>query len=126
MTDGEIAQLSAFLGAPLGLALGMQMLTIPGDGAIPTDRDITVLLTKGSAAAITLTATPGASLIGRRITVIAGSNFAHVVTCTGAIGNGTALKTTWTSAAFIGSSCTFRCVSATVWAVENFDLGTFA
>lgn len=126
MTDQEIAILAAAIGAPAALALAGDPITIPGDATLPTDRDAVFLLTKGSAAAITLTATPGASLIGRRITIIAGSNQAHQLTCTAAIGNGTAAKTTWTSAAFIGSSLTLRCVSATMWATEANVLGSFA
>lgn len=126
MTDQELATLGGQIGAQLALALGGCPIVVPGDATLPTDKDATFLLTKGSAAAIVLTATPGAALIGRRITIIAGSNQSHVVTCTAAIGNGTAAKSTWTSAAFIGSSLTLRCVSATMWATEANILGAFA
>ena len=125
MTEDEYGQLAAKVGRILASGLASPMVTIPGDGALAIDRDATFVLTKGSAAAITL-ADPGAANLGRRIVIIAGSDFAHVVTTTAAIANGTAAKNTWTSAAFIGSSITLRAVSATLWAVVNHELGTFA
>jgi len=125
MTDGEIGALSALIGPAAALALGLTSITIPGDATLAIDRDALFLLTKGSAAAITLS-DPGAGNIGRRIQIMAGSDFAHVVTTTAALANGTAAKNTWTSAAFIGSTITLRAVSATLWAVENHELGAFA
>lgn len=100
--------------------------TISGDGAIPLVPGKT-LLTKGSAAAITIAA-PGAAMIGKKITVVAGSDFAHVVTFTGStLKDGTTgAKITWTSAAFIGSAITIMGVSATQWVVVNKNLGTVA
>lgn len=62
--------------------------TITGDGAI-TIRDGMVLLTKGSAAAITLAAPTTGTHDGITIQIIAGSAQAHVVTTTGmAAGSG--------------------------------------
>lgn len=103
------------------------LTTISGDGAVDISEDAVVVLTKGSAAAITVAAPTGQN-IGRRIKLIAGSDFAHVVTFTGTtLGDGTTgLNTTWTSAAFMGSSLTVRAISATRWAVESFNLGTIA
>lgn len=103
------------------------MTTISGDGAVDISEDAIVLLTKGSAAAITVAA-PSGSNIGRRIKIITQSDFAHVVTFTGTtLQDGTTgLNTTWTAAAFAGSSITVRAVSATRWAVESFNLGTIA
>ena len=99
--------------------------TITGDGAIPLVPGITQL-TKGSAAAITVAA-PGVAMIGKKITIIAGSNFAHVVTFTGStLRTGTAASASWTSAALIGSSLTVVGLTATTWGVVNFNLGTFA
>lgn len=100
--------------------------TIAGDGAVTLASGL-VLLTKGSAAAISVAA-PGASGIGMRITITTGSDFAHVVTFTGTtLQDGTAgANSTWTAAAVQGSSITFVGVSATKWNVESFNLGTIA
>jgi hypothetical protein len=125
MTPAEIGSAAALLGQEAISALAMDQVTIPGDATLAIDRDRSFLLTKGSAAAITL-ADPGASNIGRRIQIMAGSDFAHVVTTTAALANGTAVKNTWTSAAFIGSTLNLRAVSATLWAVESNVLGAFA
>jgi hypothetical protein len=97
------------------------------DGAIPIDSDETYLYTKGSAGAFSVAA-PGEANVGRKLTLIAGTDFAHVTTFTGTtLADGTTgLNTTWTSAAFIGSSLTVRAISATRWAVESFNLGTIA
>lgn len=106
---------------------GRPITTITGDGAIDIARDTTNLLTKGSAAAITIAA-PGFNGVGRVIEIVAGSDFAHVVTFTGStLKNGTTgAKITWTAAAFIGSSITVRAVSATQWVVVAQVLGTVA
>jgi hypothetical protein len=95
------------------------LTTITGDGAV-TIASGTVLLTKGSAAAITVAA-PGTAGIGARITIVSGSNFAHVVTFTGGtLGDGTTgLNTTVTMTAFIGSSITVIANTATQWVVES-------
>lgn len=116
MNTDEASALASTVGALLAQNLGMNVVTIPGDGAIPIDRDGTYLLTKGSAAAITLAA-PAAAAVGRRIKVIAGSNFAHVVTSAAAnIGDGTAgLNTTMTFAALIGASFEIVCNAANQW-----------
>ena len=69
-----------------GIKRPVQVIT--GDGAI-TIRDGVVILTKGSAAAITLAAPTAGTHDGIRIDIIAGSAQAHVVTVTGmAAGSG--------------------------------------
>lgn len=100
--------------------------TISGDGAVTLSSGV-VLLTKGSAAAITVAA-PGAAGIGTRMTITTGSDFAHVVTFTGGtLWDGTAgANTTWTAAAVQGSSITFVGTTAVKWNVESFNLGTIA
>lgn len=100
--------------------------TYAGDGAVTISSQC-ALLTKGSAAAMTLAA-PGAAGIGTEITFITGSDFAHVVTFTGStLKDGTTgAKITWTAAAFIGSSLTVAGVSATQWVVVSKNLGTVA
>jgi hypothetical protein len=79
---------------------------ISGDGAI-TIATGQVVLTKGSAAAITLAA-PTAAQNGTIISVSAGSAFAHVITATGLIDDGVTggAKTTATFGAFVGSTIT--------------------
>lgn len=124
MTEAELSQMQAQSGDLARLAHQPQ-ITIPGDAALDITKDASFLLTKGSAAAITL-ADPGAGNIGRRIQIMAGSDFAHVVTTSAALANGTAPKNTWTSAAFIGSTLNLRAVSSTLWAVESNVLGVFA
>ena len=52
---------------------------LSADGAVDISHDGSALITKGSAAAITVAA-PGAKNIGRRKTITSGSDFAHVVT----------------------------------------------
>lgn len=128
MTDGELQSLSALLGAPLALSLaGAGLVSLAADGAIPIDRDGNYQVTKGSAAALSVAA-PGATGIGRRITITTATDFAHVVTFTGTtLMDGTAgLNTTWTATAVSGCSITFVGVSATRWAVVNFNLGAIA
>lgn len=103
-----------------------EFTTITGDGAV-TIQSGSVLLTKGSAAAITVAA-PGAGGIGTRITITGGTDFAHIVTFTGGtLWDGTAgANTTWTTTAVQGCSLTVLAVSATKWNVESFNLGTIA
>lgn len=129
LTLDEAAQLAASTpaGALLATALGSAPQIITGDGAIPLTRDGTYVLTKGSAAAITV-ASPTAAQVGRRITVLTGSDFAHVVTFTGTtLADGTAgLNTTWTATALAGCSITFQAVAAGRWNVVSFNLGTIA
>lgn len=100
---------------------------LTADQAIPVDVDGFYAIAKGSAAALSVAA-PGAANIGRRITFTTASNFAHVVTFTGTTlyDGTTGANTTWTSAAFIGSSLTIRAIGASTWVVESFNLGTIA
>lgn len=97
--------------------------TISGDGAITIVSGNTYL-TKGSAAAVTIAA-PGAAGIGVVLTIHGGSDFAHVVTFTGAtLHDGTSGgHSLWTSAAFQGSSLTVIGVTAVKWSVVANNLG---
>lgn len=101
--------------------------TQSGDFAAAINVDRTYYLTKGSAAAVTVAA-PGAKNVGRRLTFITGSDFAHVVTFTGStLKDGTSgAKITWTSVALIGAAITVRAATATLWVVESKNLGTVA
>lgn len=127
LSDGEVGQLMSVLGADLARSLCAATRDMAADGAIPVDRDAVINITKGSAIAATVAA-PGAANIGRRLTIITGSDFAHVVTFTGTtLRDGTAgLNSTWTSTAVAGCSLTVRAVTAALWAVESFNLGTIA
>lgn len=100
--------------------------TITGDGAITIATGI-VVLTKGSAAAITLAA-PSAAQVGTRITIYAGSAFAHVVTATGLIDDGVTggSKNTATFAAFVGAAITLIAAQVGKWGVESKNVVTVA
>jgi hypothetical protein len=100
-----------------------EITTIPGDAAIPVTQDGIYLLTKGSAAAITL-AVPGAANVGRCITFLTGSDWAHVVTAasTSAHDGTTGGHGTLTSPAFEGGALTLRAISAAKWYVEANNL----
>lgn len=126
ITGGTIATPTITNPVITGASVAPALTTIAGDGAI-TIASGTVLLTKGSAAAITIAA-PGAGGIGTRITITTGSDFAHVVTFTGGtLWDGTAgANTTWTAAAVQGSSLTVIATTAVKWNVESFNLGTIA
>lgn len=102
------------------------IITYSTDGAI-TVAPQTALLTKGTAAAMTLAA-PGTAGIGTTLTITTGSNLAHVVTFTGTtLNDGTAgANSTWTAAAVKGSSITVVGTTATEWNVVSFNLGTIA
>jgi hypothetical protein len=119
--------MAAMFGADVAAALGGLLNTISGDGAIPIDRDGIYNLTKGSAAAITIAA-PGAANIGRWITILGGTDFAHVVTFTGGtLWDGTAgVNSTWTTTAVRGCALTVIAITATTWQVVSFNLGTIA
>lgn len=99
--------------------------TIAGDGAIAIANGV-VALTKGSAAAITLAA-PTAAQAGTRITIVAGSAWAHVVTATGLLDDGVVggSKNTATFAAFVGSAITLLAYNLK-WVVVSKNVVTVA
>jgi hypothetical protein len=127
MNDDTAQELAAIIGGNGAQQVDGLLTVIAGDGAAALIPGSTVSMTKGSAAAVSVAA-PGAAMIGKRMTFVAGSDFAHVVTFTGTtLGDGTTgLNSTWTSAAFMGSSLTVVGMSATRWAVVSFNLGTIA
>jgi len=128
MTIQELNTLATLLGPDGGRALPGSPLFLGSDGAIPIDRDRTIVVVKGSAAALTL-GPAGGENVGRRITITAGSDFAHVVTFSGgaaAHDGTTGPHTTWTSAAFEGSSTTVEAVSPTKWNVVSMNGGAYA
>lgn len=97
------------------------------DGAIPIDRDRTFSIEKGSAFAGSIAA-PGEANVGRELTFINGSAFAHVLTFTGTtLEDGTAgLNTTYTMVNIAGCAITVVARSATRWSVKSLQLGTVA
>jgi len=126
MNKQEIGTLAARLAnGGIARAIGADLVSLPGDATIAVDKDAAYILNKAGVAAITLPA-PGAENVGRVITFIAGTANAHVVTATAALANGTATKTTWTAAAFPGSSLTVRAISSTLWACVSNQLGAYA
>lgn len=98
--------------------------TIAGDGAITIKSGI-IVMTKGSAAAITLAA-PTLAQVGTRLTIYAGSAFAHVVTATALIDDGVTggSKTTATFAAFVGATLTLIAAQVGKWGVESKNVVT--
>ncbi len=100
---------------------------VPGDAVVTGVIPMTYWLTKGSAAAIALAA-PTAAQIGTQVSFVAGTAFAHVVTCTSAIDNGVTggAKSAWTSAAFVGSSITLEAMPNLHWVVMALVLGAVA
>lgn len=101
--------------------------TLTADGAVDITYDGTTLISKTSAAAVTIAA-PGLNNIGRVKQITTGTDFAHVVTFTGStLRDGTTgAKITWTAAAFAGSSITIQAISATLWVLLSKNLGVQA
>ena len=101
--------------------------SITADGALVISEDGTYLLSKTSALALSVAA-PGAINVGRRIRLIVGTDFAHVVTFTGStLRDGTTgAKITWTTVAFTGCSLEIVAITALLWAVQSKNLGTVA
>lgn len=129
MEIGVLGRIAAVLGRDVARACEGPLLTVTADGAIPIDQDRTIVISKASAAAMTVAA-PGATnfAAGRRITLLTGTDFAHVTTFTGTtLQDGTAgANSTWTATAVQGCALTFQAVSATKWNVVSFNLGTIA
>jgi hypothetical protein len=127
MNDDATQALAAVIGGNAAQQIDGFITTIAGDGAAPLVPGATYVLTKGSAAAITVAA-PGVGMIGKRMTFVAGSDFAHVVTFTGStLWDGTTgANAAWTSAAFKGSSITVIGLTATTWGVVSQNLGACA
>ena len=94
-----------------------QVQTITGDGAITIQSGI-VLLTKGSIAAITLAAP--SSQDGTEITITSTTDFAHVVTVTGGMWDGTAdTNTTVTFPVVAGAAVTLVAFGTDWYVVSN-------
>jgi hypothetical protein len=88
---------------------------VNADSALPVpSKDTIYVVTKGSAAALTL-ASPGKGIDGVRVTVVGLTDFAHVVTTAAASLDGTSAgSAVFTSAAFAGSSVTLLALKG-VW-----------
>lgn len=84
-------------GAPVALA---------GDGAIDPNTSATYVITKGSAAALTLAAPTNPGSDGVTIVVTSNTAFAHTITTATLLDTGTALTTSVVFAAFAGASVT--------------------
>ena len=92
--------------------------TITGDGAI-TIQSGTVLLTKGSAAAITLAAP--SSQDGTTITITSTTAFAHVITVTGGMWDGTATTNTTATFPVVQGGAITLIAFGTDWYVLNLQ-----
>ena len=108
---------------PGGSADGNSAHVYSVDGAIAV-RSHTAVITKSSAAAMTLAAP---TRNGIQIQIAAGSAFAHVVTMTGLLDDGVTGggKNTYTSAAFVGSGCTLVSYNGH-WLLMSKNLGATA
>ena len=129
MTSSVLGQIAAKLGRTIALACPGPLLTLTADAAIPIDQDRTIVLSKGSAGAFTVAAPSTAAIAaGREITLLTGTDFAHVTTFTGStLFDGTAgANTTWTATALQGCALTFVAVATNKWNVKSFNLGTIA
>lgn len=93
--------------------------TISGDGAIDISLGDLFLLTKGSAAAITL-ADPVAADNGRVICIRSGSAFAHVITLASGIGGVTSTDDVITFTNRASASITLKVINAKWWVVGSY------
>lgn len=111
--------------AIIAMQTQMGVLTVySADGAIAVASGQAVI-TKGSAAAMTLAA-PTTAQNGIVVVITAGSDFAHVITSTGNILDGTTgANNTITLAAFKGSSCTLMAYGQK-WLVLSNQVATIA
>lgn len=127
MTNDTQQALAAILGG-FGAADSpdSQAQVVPGDFAVPTTRSGCYVLTKGSAAALTIAAP---TIPGVTVRIISDSAFAHVLTCTGnTLRGGTAAVATVTLAAQKGAGCTLMSLMPTeaAWGLVSNVAGTLA
>jgi hypothetical protein len=123
VTNATKQALASVLGRTVAIDIASLVTLIPGDATIDPLISTMYQLTKGSAAAIIVPA-PGLAGIGTWITIIAGTNFPHVITFPNLYLFGV-VNTTFT-ATDLGSSITFFGASATQWAVMNVNTGIIA
>ena len=93
--------------------------TISGDGAVDISLGDLFLLTKGSAAAITL-ADPVAGDNGRTICIRSGSAFAHVITLASGIGGVVTTDDVITFTNRASASITLKVINAKWWVVGSY------
>ena len=103
---------------PSSVTAGQATATYSVDGAIAI-MDGVAFITKGSAAAMTIAA-PTAAQTGTRLTIMANSDYAHVITFTGTtlLDGTTGANSTATTAAFKGSGLTVIATSGGTWLLE--------
>lgn len=100
-----------------------QVTVISGDGAITIESGV-VVLTKGGAAAITLAAP--SSQNGKMITITSTTDFAHVVTVTGGMWDGTATTNTTVTFPVVAGGAVTLMAYGTDWYVINNQGTTIA
>jgi hypothetical protein len=100
------------------------VLTLSADGAINPHQSATYVVTKASAAALTLAAPTATTDDGVTITVTSNTAAAHVITATGLLQTGSASVNTATFAAQKGASITLMAYQGK-WNVLNSTAITF-
>lgn len=122
-TQGQLAGLLG--GAAVLAAMDAPVQTIAADGAIPVVSG-NYLVTKGSAAALTIAA-PAAADVGKVIQITSNTAFAHAITFTGnTLCCGTAAVATATCAAQKGAGVVLACRIVGFWHVVASVGQTFA
>jgi hypothetical protein len=91
---------------PITALVSPTPVVLAGDGAIPPHVQHVYVITKGSAAALTLAAPTAGADDGNTITIFSSTAFAHVLTATGLLNTGSANHNTATWAAQLGGSLT--------------------
>lgn len=116
MNVTEQAQLTGVLGAAARAIPFAPPDVLSGDGAIPLASG-TYVITKAGIAALTIAA-PGASDVGKVLTITSDTANAHVITFTGnTLRGGTAAVATATAAAQKGAGLTIACLVSGEWHV---------
>lgn len=91
---------------PINTLVSSIPVALSGDAAIPPHVQHTYVITKGSAAALTLAAPTSGTDDGNEIVIISNTAFAHVLTATGLLNTGSANHNTATWAAQLGGALT--------------------
>ena len=127
-TLATLQAIAAVLGVDVAKSFDGPISTLLVSGAIPIDQDRHFVLSLPAGAGAFTVAAPGAANIGRLLELSTGTDFAHVVTFTGAtLFDGTAgANTTWTATALQGCCLRVRGVTAVKWNVISFNLGVIA
>ena len=123
LVDGsDIAALVAYMNATPGLQT-KQIVSASGAGTISLTNPF-VIITAGAAATLTLPAPAAGTQDGLILTIISTTAFAHTITSTFHLFNGSAANSTATFAAFAGASLTVQAYNGS-WYVVGEQASTF-